>query len=236
MATNGEIISRVANGLKALVKDSHISGRYIINIAQTKAKFLMSQKLDEMTLNKEDSLIKTIPCFRLERVKSKDCGIVEFRLCDQLMRSCKELPELLSGKNGPSVLSVLSVDGSVSYRYITPRAYADLKRRKYKKKGGHGYFYIQDKHLYLVDSLNELVDLEVIPLDKDEADVASDCTDSSDIESGCASKLDSDFVCPDRFLDLVIKDTIAEIGNFYRTSVEDENPNLDENQKTKTVK
>lgn len=234
MVTNAEVISRVANGLKALTKDSYISGQYIIGIAKTKAKFLMSQKWDEMTLNKEDNLITTIPCLRLKRIKSKDCGIVEFKLCDKLMKSCEKLPELLSGKNGPSVLSVLSIDGSISYRYITPRLYSDLKRRKYRK-GGHGYFYIKDGYLYIPDSLNELVDMEVILLDKDEADVVSECIDSDDIESGCKSKLDAEFVCPDRFLDLVIKDTIQEIGNFYRTSVEDENPNLDENQKTKTV-
>lgn len=234
MATNGEIISRVANGLKALTKDSYISGRYIIGIAKTKAKFLMSQKWDEMTLNREDDLIKSIPCFRLQRVKAKDCGIVEFRLCDKLMKSCEKLPELLSGKKGPSILSVVSVDGSITYMYITPRLFSDIKRKKYRRKS-QGYFYIKDGYLYLPDSLNEVVDLEVITLDKDDADCVSECTDSSDIESGCSSKLESEFVSPDRFLDLVVKDTIAEIANFYRTSQEDENPNLDEHQKTKTV-
>lgn len=235
MATNGEIISRIANGLKALSKDSHISGRYIINIAKTKAKFLMSQKWDEMSLNKEDDLIKSVPCFRLKRIKSKDCGIVEFRLCDKLMKSCEKLPEVLSGKKGPSILSVMSIDGSLTYRYITPRQYSDIKRRKYKS-GSQGYFYIKDEYLYLPDSLNEIVDLELITTDKDEADCVSECTESGDIETGCKSKLESEFVCPDRFLDLVIKDTIQEIATFYRTSQEDENPNLDEYQKTKTVK
>lgn len=235
MVTNGEIISRIANGLKALTKDSYISGRYIVNIARTKAKFLMSQKWDELSLNKEDDIIKSVPCFRLQRIKSKDCGIVEFRLCDKLMKSCCKLPEVISGKKGPSILSVLSVDGGLSYRYITPRQYSDIKRRKYKS-GSQGYFYIKDDYLYLPDSLNEVVDMELITTDKDEADSVSECIDSSDIETGCKSKLESDFVCPDRFLELVIRDTIQEVGNFYRTSTKDENPNLDEHQKTKTAK
>jgi len=234
MASNGEIISRIANGLKALVKDSHISGRYIINVARTKAKFLMGQKNDEMTLFKEDNLIKNIPCVRLKRVKTKDCGIVEFTLCDKLMKSCEKLPEGIYGKNGAGIFSVLNIDGSINYRYITPRRYADIKKRKYRMEKA-GYFYVQDGYLYLPDSDNELVDIAMIVIDLDDADCISECTDSTAAESGCNSKLDLEFICPDRFLDLVVKDTIQEMANFYRTSVVDENPNLDENQKSKTV-
>ena len=194
----------------------------------------MGQKNDEMTLFKEDNLISNIPCFRLKRVKTKDCGIVEFKLCDKLMKSCEKLPEGLSGKNGGGIFSVLNVDGSINYRYITPRRFSDIKKRKYRT-GKVGYFYVQDGYLYLPDSENELVDVAMIVIDKDEADCVSECTDSEGAESGCNSKLDLDFICPDKFLDLVIKDTIQEMANFYRTSVVDENPNLDENQKTKTV-
>ena len=235
MTSNGEIISRIANGLKALVKDSHISGRYIIGVARTKAKFLMGQKNDEMTLFKEDALISNIPCVRLKRVKTKDCDIVEFRLCDKLMKSCEKLPEGISGKNGAGIFSVINIDGSVNYRYITPRRFTDVKKRKYRT-GKAGYFYIMDGYVYLPDSENELVDIAMIVIDKDEADCISECTDSEGAESGCNSKLDLEFVCPDRFLDLVVKDTIQEMANFYRTSVSDENPNLDENQKSQTVK
>lgn len=231
MVTNGEFVSRIVNGLKALNKDSHISARYIINIGRVKARFLMSQKLDELSLFKEDGIITNVNCFRLKRIKSKDCGIVEFNLCDNIMKSCEKVPEGLFGKIGPSILSVLSVDGSVDYRYITPRRYSYIKKRKYRKSSGNGYYYIKDGYLYLPDSKNELVDLEIIALDKDEADSVSECTQCDT----CKSKLDSEFVCPDRFLELVVKDTIQEVGTFYRTSVEDENPNLDVNQKSQTT-
>lgn len=234
MASNGEIISRIANGLRALAKDSHISGRYIINVARTKAKFLMGQKHDEMSLFKEDGLISHIPCIRLKKVKVKDCGIVEFTLCDKLMQSCEKLPEGIFGKNGAGIFSVLSIDGSINYRYITPRRFSDIKKRKYRLDKA-GYFYIKDGYLYLPDSDNELVDIAMIVIDKDEADCISECTDSTGAESGCNSKLDLEFICPDRFLDYVIKDTIQEMAGFYRTSPPDENPNMDENQKTKTV-
>lgn len=233
MVTNSEFVSRVVNGLKALTKDSHVSWRYILNIGKQKALFLMSQKLDEKSLYKEDGLISYIDCFKMERIKSKDCGIVEFRMCDSLMKSCKELPEGFFGKNGASIFSVENVDGSYSYRYITPRQWSRNKKRKYRRKSTRNYF-IKDGYLYLPDSQNELVTVGMIMMDKSEAENLSECCDSS--SASCESKWDQDFVCPDRFIDLVTRETIQEVGSFYRTSVADENPNLDENQKTKTVK
>jgi hypothetical protein len=230
MITNGEFVSRVVNGLKALTKDTHVSARYIAHVGKVKAKFLMSQKLDEMTLFKEDGIITSVPCFRLKRIKSKDCGIVEFNLCDNIMKSCEKIPEGLFGKNGSSIISIISIDAGKEYNYITPRKYTDLKKRKYRSKNS-GYYYIQDGYLFLPDSKNELVDITMILLDKDEAEAVSECSN----KVSCKSKLDSEFVCPDRFLDLVVRDTIQELGTFYRTSVQDENPNMDVNQKTKTV-
>ena len=193
----------------------------------------MAQKLDELSLFKEEGLITNINCFRLKRIKSRDCGIVEFNLCDNLMKSCEKIPEGMFGKIGPSIFSVMSVDGSITYRYITPRRYADIKKRKYRK-GDTGYFYIKDDYLYLPDSLNELVDIAMVTVDKDQAECVSECSESN--SDSCKSKLESTFVCPDRFLDLVVGQTIQEIGTFYRTSIEDENPNLDVNQKTKTTR
>lgn len=237
MITNSEFVSRVVNGLKALTKDSHVSWRYILGIGKNKASFLMSQKLDEMSLFKEDGMITNIECFRLKRVKSKDCGIVEFNICDHLMKSCEKIPDGVFGKTGSSIFSVMSVDGSKSYRYITPRQYSRNKKRKYRSKTTN-YYYLKDGYLYLLDSDNELVDIAMITIDKDQAEAVSECcsTSSSSGSNGCKSKWDTEFVCPDKYLDLVLRDTIQEVGNFYRSSVEDENPNLDSNQKSKTVK
>lgn len=233
MITNSEFVSRVVNGMKALTKDAHVSARYIAHIGKVKAKLYMSQKLDEMTLFKEDSIISSVNCFKLEKIKTKDCGIVEFALCDNIMKSCNKLPEGLFGKTGSSIISVMSIDGSKVYRYITPRKFVDIRKRKYRRKDSW-FYYIKDEYLYLPDSNNELVDLTMIVVDKDAIETVSSCSDNYQKPS-CKSKLDSEFVCPDRFLDLVVSATIQEVGTFYRTSIADENPNLDENQKTKTT-
>ena len=62
---NKDFVARAVNGIKALSKDAHISKRYILSIGRAKAKFLMSQKWDELTLNKEDTLISQVKCFKV---------------------------------------------------------------------------------------------------------------------------------------------------------------------------
>lgn len=229
--TGNELVTRIVNGLKAITKDNHISKRYILNIAKAKAKFLMAQKLDEGTLFKEEGIISTIECFKMKKVDVKTCDIFEFRLCDNVMKSCEKLPEGLFGKNGAGILDVTNIDGSVSYTYVTPRTYSiNKKRHFYSKK--IKYYYIKDGYLYLPDSLNELVEIRMFALDKTEVEEACECNQNKD---ACKSKLETEFVCPDRFLDLVIRDTLQEVASIYRTSIQDENPNLDENIKSQTT-
>jgi len=231
MISNREFVTRIVNNLKTLTKDGHISRRFVLGIGKTKARFLMSQKLDELTLFREDGIISTIDCFKLKRVDSKECDIFEFRLCENLMKSCGKIPEGLFGKNGVGIISVLNIDGSKEYHYTTLSKYSGHKYRKYTRKST-GQYYIKDGYLWLPDSTNELVEIRMFSLDKWELDEKCDCKKD---KGSCKSRWDYEFVCPDRFLDLVFRDTLQELGNIYRTSVSDENPNLDENLKSKTI-
>lgn len=230
--TNNEFASRVINSIRALSKDMHISKRYAISIGKKKAQFLMSQKLDEYTLSREDNIISTIDCFQLEPADTKSCDIFEFRLCHSLMKSCKKLPEGIFGKSGSGIMNVTNMDGTKSYHYITPRQFSLLKNRSTHRRRDVGFYTIQNGHLYLPESRNELVVLQMITTDTWEAENCSECKK----EANCKSKLDATFVCPDRFIDLVISETIRELATVYRTTPVDENPNLDENIKTQTEK
>lgn len=233
METNKEVVSRVVTGLKALTKDSSVRWRYILRIARTKAKFLMSQKLDELSLNKEEGIKTTIDCFPMQRIRTKDCGIIEFSICSSIMRSCKKLPDTIYGKSGTGVVRVVSIDpdNPREYKYVTAKEYARLHQRKYRNKEAR-YFTVKDEYLICPDSTAELLDIEIIAIDKAQAEKLSSCTDKG---AQCRSVWEDEFICPDRFLDLVIQDTISEVANFYRTSVSDENPNMDENQKSATT-
>lgn len=229
MITNSEFVSRVSNNLRALTKDGHISDRLILKTGRVKAKFLMAQKLDEMTLFKEDGIISTVECFRLERIDYKTCDIFEFRLCDDIMKSENKLPDGIFGKNGSGIISVVSMDGSLKYNYITPNSFSNLQKRKYRRDTSN-YFTIKDGYLYLPNSTNELVEIRMIATNRKEVEEVSSCKDCN-----CKNIWDYEFVCPDRFLDLVVKDTLQELGSIYRTSPVDSNPNMDINQKSQTI-
>lgn len=231
LITNREFVSRVAIGMRAISKDAAIRPRYIISIGRTKAKDIMSQKFDELSLHKEEELRFRIDCFEMKRVKYKDCGVVEFRVCDKIMKSCKKLPKTITGKNGPAILRVTNIEGTRDFKYTTPKDYVRRKKRKYKNLSA-GYFTIEDGYLIIPDFTVEMVDVELIAIDKDEAGSLSTCTQ---VDNSCKNPWDSDFVCPDRLLDMVVTATANEVASLYRTSVPDENPNMDEHQKTQTT-
>jgi hypothetical protein len=90
MITNNEFVSRVVNNLKAITKDGHISKRFFLSIGKIKAMFLIAQKLDEMTLFREDDIIVTIPCFEMQSVDSKSCDVFEFRSCQRVIENPRE--------------------------------------------------------------------------------------------------------------------------------------------------
>ncbi len=228
MITNSEFVDRCVANLKANTKDGHISRRFVLSTGRMKARFLISQKLDEMTLFKEDGMLSYLKCFELEKITHRECDIFEFNICEDIMQSRHKLPESFFGKNGSGIVTVTNLEGEM-YDPITPRAFQNLKKRLFKLPNTK-YFTIKEGYLILPDDTNELVDVAIFALNKWEIDDKSSCSTSD----CCKSIWDYEFVCPDRFLDLVVKDTLQELASIYRTSIEDENGNLDSNIKTST--
>ena len=229
--TNLEFVSRIVGDLKANTKDGRMSRRQILSIGQDKSRFLMSQKLDEMTLFREEGLISTISCFELENVPLIECDLVDIPHCKSVMKSVNKIPEGLFGKNGSGILAVMSIDNSKRFDFTSQRRYKDIKNMKYLRDKGR-YYTIQNGYLYLLDSEVEMVYIQMIALKKEQTIEASSCSSQ---EAKCQSVWEQVFICPDRFYDLVVRDTLTELANIYRTSVEDSNPNLDVNQKGKTT-
>lgn len=228
MITNSEFVDRCVGNLKANTKDGHISRRLILSTGRMKARFLISQKLDEMTLFKEDGMLSYLKCFELKQITHRECDIFEFNVCGNIMQSRYKLPEGFFGKNGSGIVTVTNVEGEM-YDAITPRAFQRLKKRQYVLERNN-FFTVKNGYLILPDSTNELVDVAMFTPNKWEIDEKSNCSG----DDQCKSRWDYEFVCPDRFLDLVVKDTLQELASIYRTSVEDENGNLDSNIKTST--
>lgn len=230
--TNKELVSRVVNNLRALNKDQHISRRFILRTAKDKAKFYIAQKLHDRSLYREENLYKTIKCFQLKRDDVVKCDIVEFRRCSNLMKSVKKLPETIFTRFGASIVSVTSVGGEIEFTPTTTQKYALQKNRQFALLIKPTNYYIHDGYLYLPDSEVELVNIVLLPVSLDEVDDASGCKEK-DCDS-CKEGWEYEFNCPDKLLEIVVQETLKEIASFYKAVPVDENPNMDENQKTQT--
>lgn len=226
--TNNQIVSRITNGLKTLNKDDRISRRYILNVAQNIATLLISQKLRDKSLFREDNLYITIDCFEMEKKDRFNCDIIEFRSCEKLMRSKEKLPCLIYSRYGSSIKEVTSIDYSTLFKPSTVSQFRRDKQREFQADSRK--FYIRDGYLYLPDSEVEAVSLYLLTVDEYKARQVSGCSS----EDPCKSAWDFEFICPDKLLNPVIQETIKEVS-FQKQIVEDTNPNLDENLKTKTT-
>lgn len=234
---NSEIISRVANGLRAITKDDHISQRYILNVAEAKARFLMTNQMHFSDLIKITSLHKTISCVKMVPIESKRCGVLEFANCNNLMRSEKKLDKIAEAKYGSLILYGITVSGEI-IKPTTLRAYSNRKNRSFAGADNTKVFYMSDGYVYLPDSEIELIDLVVIGFsDKDIKEMSSCDDDIKDKSksSECESVLDQEFGCPEKLLDLAVREAINEIASTWRQIQPDENPNMDANLRTKTT-
>lgn len=205
MATNAEVISRISNTLNTLTKDGRRSPRYILKTAQDKASFFISQKLGERTLFREGNLYTMLDCLEMVSIDVIKCDIIEFRMCNNIMRSKKKLPKLIYSKYGESIKEVTSVDGEFLFKPITPAQFRRNKDRKLKSKDL--FFYVKDGYLYLPDSDVKRVSLQLITLDLYDKDECSECADKD-----CKSALEYEFICPDKLLEVVISETIKELS------------------------
>lgn len=229
--TNGQLVSRIINSLRLLNKDEHISRRYVLSVAKNKANFLISQKLSDRSLFKEEDLFKIVECFRLKKNDLINCDIIEFKRCKSLMKSTKKLPDLLYSRYGSSIISVTTIDNETEFIPITLKQYSLQKNRMFTKYISQKYYYIRDGYLYIPDSEIEMVNIVLIPKSEEDVEDVSECKKCDKCKSGW----DYNFICPDKLLEPVIQDTLKEILGSYKQIIPDENPNLTEHQRDKTI-
>lgn len=221
--TNSEFVSRVRNGLNSVSKDDRISRRYILHVGKQKSTFLVSQKLGERSLFREDNIYSVIDCFEMEAIDVVRCDILEFRRCRSIMRSKCKLPKLIYSRYGASLKEVTTADEEREFKPITPSQYRRDKNRV--EKSDYIYFYVKDGYLYLLDTEIELVSLYLITMDMDK--IEEDCSCNED---KCKSLWDYEFIVPDKLEEAVLGETIKEIS-MRKQIPADENPNSNNNEK-----
>ena len=218
---NLQITSIVLDTLKANSKDSRISRRLVLSTLESKAKFYISQKLNDKSLYREANIYKEIPCVKFKSIDIIKCPIVEFKTCKTLMRSVDKIPELIWSKYGHTLKEVTSIDGSYAFDPITATQYRKNKERtgKTNKK----YFYIKDSYIYIPDYEFYTGNLYLISQDLYELEQISECS-----ENKCDSVWDFEFVCPNKLEEVVIQETLKQLS-LTKQIQEDTNPNLNPN-------
>jgi len=224
---NKKLVSRISNGIRAINKDARTSKRYILEVAISKAEFLMSQKFRDRSLFRESNLYTTVDCFELEKIDKYKCDIVEFKTCNTVMKSKKKLPKLVYSKYGSSLKEVTNIDFSLDFRPTTP---SKFRRDKRRQEFGQDYFwYEKDGFLYLPESDVKAVSLYLYTPNTYEAKKASSCN-----KKECLNPWEFEFSCSSKLIEVVIQETIKEVA-FRLQITPDENPNMDENIKSKTT-
>lgn len=223
--TNAEIVSRIRNGLNSISKDDRISRRFILHVAKQKATFLISQKMADRSLFREDNLYKTVDCFEMEPVDVVKCEILEFRRCKSIMKSKCKLPKLIYSRYGSSLKEVITADGEKEFKPITPSQYRRDKNRV--EKSDYIYFYIKDGYLYLLDTEIQLVSLYLMSMELDSVENGCGCNDNSE---ECKSLWEYEFNVPDKLEEAIVGEAIKEVA-MAKQIPKDENPNTNNNEK-----
>lgn len=229
--TNAEIVSRIINDINSVNKDSHVSKRWILSILKSKARSYIAQKWADGTLFGEESLYTHINCVEMIKVNTIDCCIAEFRVCNTLMRSRHRIQGVVFSRMGPAILAVTNADRSIFFKKIQPRSYQIERKQKYAKVLPFVY-YFYDGYIWIPDTHIELINVDVITLEKKKALKISACKEDDTID--CISTWDYDFVCPEKLLEYIIAETLQEVSLKIQIPT-DENPDMDSNIKSAKI-
>lgn len=223
--TNRELVSRISNQLRMISKDDYISDRFILSIAKTIAKKFITQKIKRRSIDRDASLYKEIKCIEFESENIFKCKYVEFKSCDKLSKSIKNIKDidLVFTRYGSSIKELYSID-RMSTIFTESTLYQ--LRIDSDREGGdipQDKFYILDGYIYIPQNVKTLSGL-VLALDEYELDALCGC------EEKCESAWKKQFIAPDSMLEDVIGYTIQNITQTKQISP-DEKPDLSNNIK-----
>ena len=216
--TNIEFVSQISGILKSNNKDNRIPKRLILKVGQDAATFLIAQKLMDRTISSETNLFTTIPCFEFEKIESKNCPSIEFRLCKILMKSKEPLPKLVFSRLGASIRDIVALDGDFTFTFVDEAQYRRNKKRQQQLKDQVFVYLGTDNHLYIPDREILSLDLTILTTDTTKAEECSACKEKS-----CDSFWNKIFIIPSRLIETV-KDLTLQRLQMTRTLPEDQSP------------
>lgn len=228
MFLNKDFVSEVRNHLKSLNKDDYISARYILSIGYNQVQYIINNRPLSKIYRNQD-VFTNVGCVEMRRIKSHSCPIGSFRTCDKIMRSKEKIPKLFNAKSGYLIESITNIDHSEEYQPLrNPKDFSSNKKRQFSKH--IKYYYIHNEYLYILNTTSEIVNISGMFRNPNDAKKISTCDSANE----CLSPLEDKFVCPDEYRAIVISETVNLLLSGNKAIPEDENPDLDSNQKTRT--
>lgn len=222
---NREVVSRISNQVRMITKDDYVSDRFVLSAAVSIASKFITQKIQSRSIDRDAYLYREVNCIEFEPENVFTCNYIEFKSCNKLSKSVKNLRELglVYTRYGSSIKELYSID-----RQSTPFAESTLYQlRVDSARQGSDYledkFYVLNNHIYVP---REIVTLSgvMLALDQYELDCMSSC------QENCESAWEKDFICPSSMLEDVIGYTIQNIVQTKQIQ-EDEKPDLNNNSK-----
>lgn len=228
MRTKGDFVSEIRNHLKSLNKDDYIGARYILSVANTYIQYLINSRPLSKTM-RDLGMFTQVECIEMKRIRSYKCDIAEFKTAHSIMRSKKKIPEIFNSSGGFIIEGILNINNEEEYKSL--RSPRDFKNNNKRQFGNSFKFYYINDYLYLLNTTTEIVSINALFVDPQLAKELSSCEDCDE----CASRLEDDFVCPQEFESTVRDQVVQLLLGGHKQIVQDENPDLDNNQKGRTV-
>jgi hypothetical protein len=237
MYTFRQFYADITTNIKAISADSYIPARYIYNEAQSIiADYLKKDNDAKKKLSRLKSGWSELTCIDLEEVPVIECGDIDVRLCDKMMKSVNKIPDIYTYSYGDIIEYVASPNWGLFFKWTTPEVWKAIQTRRYKKQNEY-YFFIIENYLYLpipknVDLPIEKLRMKAYFKDKKEVDIFNnlkDCLDCAKAPTICTSPLDYEMIIPSYLINSVKLELLNRIAQTYLKIQADNYPNLNNN-------
>ncbi len=235
-----QYISDIQASLKSISPDGYVPPRYIYSETQNIiADFLRKNNDTHKKLARVSEGWSDLDCIDMEEIPVIQCGDIDVRLCDKVMKSVNRIPDTFTYSYGNIIKHVASVNFSFFFDPVVPRQWNNIQKRKYKDKNKY-YYYIIDNYLYIPVPKNndlpiEVVRMEAYFMDKWEVEkfkLLKKCGDCKKTPELCSSPLDYDVVIPSYLVSDVKKELLNRLASVYLKLPMDDYPNLNSTDKT----
>lgn len=236
-----QFIADIMGNTKSWEIDDYIPGKFIISKARDiTADFLSKSQNSSRLIYKIPEGWTEIEGIPMEEVSPSTCNI-PVNLCQKLMKSKYQLPQLYSSKFGPIIKQVMSLNfGTEYYPCFSPKDWKNIANREFQ---GKRYYFFLNGYLYIplknsqVEASPNLIRIEGYFVDKFEVNkfikdkINSNCSDCTQSIDKCKKYLDYEFVSPYFLKDDIKKELLNQLAQIYLKVQKDEYGNMNQTDK-----